>query len=458
MLKRSGPRFLAMVSLATLASCADGDVGGAEALVDDPAALAAATYRFEVQVAANRCLDVDAAASADGTRLQEWECNASVAQSFRVEDLGGGLARLVNPSSGKCVDVAGAGTADGTQLQLWTCNGTSAQSFRLEDSTNGTLVLRNSGSGKCVDVNAAATTNGTRVQIWTCNGTDAQRWKPVASTTPPPPPPPPPAARIVAGYYPNWTDEVRLRDVDPRYNLIYLFSARPEGGAPGTTGRVIWTPPGDGRGAASNLVADIAYARTVQHRKVLLSVGGAGGGMSFPDRGKSQRFVDSVIAIVQQLGGLDGLDWNTFEGSQAPDTAEMIWISLQLKQRFPGFLVTAPPAPWNSIDKTFCAAMVAAGALDYAAPQYYDGPGLDDPAYIVDSVDQWVALLGASHVAVGFGVWDQPMYESIGDAIAAWDEIARRHPDVRGAFDWSIALDEGQGWPFARQLGPRVAP
>src|SRR5689334_8444881 len=104
MLKRSGPGFLAIVSLATLASCADGDVGGPEALVDDPAALAAATYRFEVQVAANRCLDVDAAGSADGTRLQEYECNGTVAQSFRVEDLGGGVARLVNPSSGKCVD------------------------------------------------------------------------------------------------------------------------------------------------------------------------------------------------------------------------------------------------------------------------------------------------------------------------------------------------------------------
>lgn len=455
--RRSELRDLAMlwftVSLTLTAGCLAAD----DPLVGEPAALSAATYRFEAQVAANRCLDVDAAASADGTRIQEWECNATAAQSFRVDDLGGGLARLVNPSSGKCVDVAAAGTADGTQVQLWSCNGTSAQSFRVEDAGNGLVVLRNTGSDKCVDVNAAATANGTKVQIWTCNGTSAQLWRPVAAgAPPPPPPPPPPAGRIVAGYYPDWVDEVRVRDLDPRYNLVYLFAARPEGGAPGTTGRVVFTPPGNGRGAATNLVADLQYARSTQHRKIILSVGGAGNGMSFPERQKSQRFVDSVAGIAQQLGGLDGLDWNTFEGNQAPDTGEMIWISLELKRRFPGWIITAPPAPWNQVDRSFCAAMVAAGALDYAAPQYYDGPGLDQQAYIVDSVDQWVSLLGASHVVVGFGIWDQPNYMSIGEAISTWQEVVRRHPDLRGAFDWSISLDESQGWPFASQLGPLV--
>jgi hypothetical protein len=28
--------------------------------------------------------------------------------------------------AGKCVDVSGANSADGTQIQLWTCNGTVA--------------------------------------------------------------------------------------------------------------------------------------------------------------------------------------------------------------------------------------------------------------------------------------------------------------------------------------------
>ena len=45
------------------------------------------------------------------------------------------LGTLANP--GSCMDVAAAGTSDGTNIQEWTCNGTGAQSFKLQaiDST-----------------------------------------------------------------------------------------------------------------------------------------------------------------------------------------------------------------------------------------------------------------------------------------------------------------------------------
>ena len=264
-------------------------------------------------------------------------------------------------------------------------------------------------------------------------------------------------AKIVAGYYPNWTDSpVRIKDVNSHYNLIYLFAAQPVGGAPGTTGAVNWTAPGNGRGAATNLNADIQFARTTQGRKIVLSIGGAGNGMSFPNRAKSQAFVDSVVGWSQKLGGIDGIDWNTFEGNQAPDTNEMIWISLELKKKYPGFIISAPPAPWNSVDKTFCSAMVKAGALDYAAPQYYDGPNLATQAYMETSVAEWVKLLGASHVVVGFGIWNQPNYMSIADALKTWNSLEATSSALRGAFDWQIHIDESQGWSFATQLGPLV--
>ena len=264
-------------------------------------------------------------------------------------------------------------------------------------------------------------------------------------------------AKIVAGYYPNWTESpVRIKDVNSHYNLIYLFAAQPVGGAPGTTGALNWTMPGNGRGAASNFNADIAYARGTQGRKIILSIGGANNGMSFPNRTKSQAFVDSVVSWYEKFGGFDGIDWNTFEGNQAPDTSEMIWISLELKKHYPGFIISAPPAPWNSVDKTFCSTMVKAGALDYAAPQYYDGPNLATQSYIVTSVAEWVTLLGASKVVVGFGIWDQPNYMAIADALKTWNAVEAANPALRGAFDWQIHTDEAQGWPFATQLGPLV--
>ncbi|MFG1893641.1 ricin-type beta-trefoil lectin domain protein [Micromonospora zamorensis] len=72
---------------------------------------------------------------------------------------------------GKCLDVDNAGTADGTKIQLWTCNGTTAQSWTKVGDTYRVL-------GKCLDVDNGGTANGTKVQLWTCNGTAAQVWQP----------------------------------------------------------------------------------------------------------------------------------------------------------------------------------------------------------------------------------------------------------------------------------------
>jgi hypothetical protein len=207
-----------------------------------------------------------------------------------------------------------------------------------------------------------------------------------------------------------------------------------------------------------NFKADIAYARTAQGRRILLSVGGANASMSFPTRTKSQTFVDSITSLYTEFGGFDGIDLDNFEGAQTPDTAELIWISLTLKARFPGFWVTAPPAPWRSVDKTFCSEMVKAGALDYAAPQYYDGPGLAVQSYIVGSIDEWGTLLGDNHLAVGFGVSNQPNFMTIADAVSTWEAVKAKHPNVSGAFDWEIHSDESAGWPFAREMGPLVSP
>ena len=449
-------RLTSWLAVLTIAACVEAPE---TAIATEEQALAAAVYELGSLAGSTTCLDVDGGLAADGTRIQQWQCNDTGAQRFRVEDLGAGLARLVNVPTGKCVDVAAAGTADGTPIQLWTCNGTGAQSFRIDDVGGGNVRIVNAHSNTCVDVDAAATGDGIKVQIWTCNGTVAQQWRPrrIGDTDPPIPPIDGLPANLVAGYYPDWTPSpIRIRDVPAAYNVIYLFAARPEGGPPGTTGRVLFTPPGDGRGAATHLVADLRHARASQGRRIILSVGGARNGMSFPDRAKSQRFVESIVGIYTRLGGFDGLDWNTFEADQVPDTAEMIWISLELKRRYPAFAITAPPAPWNQRDKDFCVAMVRAGAMDYCAPQYYDGPGLDQQPYIASSVNEWVRLLGASRVVVGFGIWDQPNYMSIDEAIPTWNQVEAAHPTLRGAFDWNIHLDEGQGWPFVTRLAPLV--
>jgi hypothetical protein len=124
-----------------------------------------------------KCLDVSGAGTANGTNIHLWECNGTDAQSFRVEQLGGGNMRFVNVGSNKCVDVSGASHDNGANIHLWDCNGTGAQSFWATDTGGGYRALVNSSSGKALDVAAWGTANGSNIQQWDHSWGDNQSWR-----------------------------------------------------------------------------------------------------------------------------------------------------------------------------------------------------------------------------------------------------------------------------------------
>ncbi|MEV4657080.1 ricin-type beta-trefoil lectin domain protein [Micromonospora sp. NPDC049301] len=136
---------------------------------------AARIYELEVYGAAGgggsingvggKCLDVDNAGTADGTRVQLWTCNGTGAQSWsRVGDTYRAL--------GKCLDVDNGGTADGTKVQLWTCNGTGSQVWQPQSDGS----IRNPQSGKVLEAAGAGTADGTQIQIGTYAGGAHQKW------------------------------------------------------------------------------------------------------------------------------------------------------------------------------------------------------------------------------------------------------------------------------------------
>jgi glucose/arabinose dehydrogenase len=116
--------------------------------------------------ALGHCADVAGSGTADGTKVQIYDCNGSGAQRWTLP--GDGTIRAL----GKCMDVQSSGTANGTKIHLWTCNGTGAQQWQAQP--NG--ALRNPQSGRCLDIPASNTTNGTQLQIYDCNATGAQTW------------------------------------------------------------------------------------------------------------------------------------------------------------------------------------------------------------------------------------------------------------------------------------------
>ena len=420
-------------------------------------------------------LDVAGCGNVNGTAVDLWAkgvnvCNNGTGQVWSPTLNSDNTYTLTNPASSLVLDVAGCGTANGTAVDIWangigTCDGGAGQKWAIEMNSDGTYTLLNPLTDNVLDVSGCGETNGTRVQTWAngvgvCDNGAGQKWQFVtpATTTTPPPPPPSGTGKIVGGYYPWWVGSpVRLINVPSVYNVIYLFAATTSGGG-AETGAVTFTLPADGNGAATNWAADIQTARNVQHRKIILSVGGAGYAMAFPNRAYSQTFLDSVEALYNAWGGFDGLDWDTFEGI-SPDVSEMIWVSQQLKAAHPGFIISAPPAPWNTSDQQLCVSMLQAGALDYCAPQYYDGPNLADPSWILPNVDVWMTLIPQKNFVFGFGI-DPNLsnYETIAVGLSVWQSISAKYPSIGGAFDWQINEDLLNGGPFADQLAPLVNP
>ncbi|MFI0943575.1 ricin-type beta-trefoil lectin domain protein [Streptomyces sp. NPDC021020] len=115
---------------------------------------------------ANKCVDVAAAGTANGTAVQLYDCNGTTAQNWTV----GSDSTL--RALGKCMDVAAAGTANGTKVQLYDCNGTGSQVW--QKGSGNTLV--NPQSGRCLDATGPSSANGTRLQIWDCFGSTNQQW------------------------------------------------------------------------------------------------------------------------------------------------------------------------------------------------------------------------------------------------------------------------------------------
>jgi Ricin-type beta-trefoil lectin domain/Putative Ig domain len=111
-----------------------------------------------------KCLDDANNSSANGNKIQIWNCNGGTAQNwkFRPDGTPGGAGTL--NIQGKCADVTNRSTTPGAKIQLWSCNGGASQQWFI----TGSGFLLNPASGLCLDDPGSSTANGTRVDIAAC--------------------------------------------------------------------------------------------------------------------------------------------------------------------------------------------------------------------------------------------------------------------------------------------------
>ncbi|MET9969289.1 RICIN domain-containing protein, partial [Streptomyces sp. NPDC006356] len=67
------------------------------------------------------CLDVAGSSTADKAAIVQQTCDVRTSQQWQLRDTGTGYFEIVARHSGKCLDVESAFTADGTRLLQYTC-------------------------------------------------------------------------------------------------------------------------------------------------------------------------------------------------------------------------------------------------------------------------------------------------------------------------------------------------
>jgi len=132
-------------------------------------------YEIASSLANSLRLDVDGASMSDGGNVQVYTQNGTAAQLWSISKLDNGNYRIVSNASNKALDVTGGSSKSGANVQQYEINGTAAQEWKIKMGAHG-LVFTNVGSGKVLDVSGASTSDGTNVQQYEANGTKAQGW------------------------------------------------------------------------------------------------------------------------------------------------------------------------------------------------------------------------------------------------------------------------------------------
>ncbi|RKT16639.1 ricin-type beta-trefoil lectin protein [Streptomyces sp. 1114.5] len=140
-----------------------------------------AYYRL-VSVRSGQVLDVNAGATADGTRIQQWPDQDTANQQWKLKATGDGYYELVNRNSGKVLGITGDSTGQGAPAEQQTDRSSGSQQWRIDTvSGSDAVTLTSRRSGQVLDVFGYSADRGTQVIQWPGKGSANQQWKLVKS-------------------------------------------------------------------------------------------------------------------------------------------------------------------------------------------------------------------------------------------------------------------------------------
>ncbi|WP_254360472.1 RICIN domain-containing protein, partial [Corallococcus exiguus] len=128
-------------------------------------------------VRTNKCIDVASSSTADGAKVQQWDCNGTNAQKFHISPTSGGFWKIINVNSGKALDIVGVSTAENAVLHQWTYVDGANQQFQFINRGGVQFSFHPRHTGMAMDLSYGLPDNGTLiVQYPFYADRDNQRW------------------------------------------------------------------------------------------------------------------------------------------------------------------------------------------------------------------------------------------------------------------------------------------
>ncbi|MFE7170649.1 ThuA domain-containing protein [Streptomyces sp. NPDC057616] len=123
------------------------------------------------------CVDAKAAATANGTAIQQYACNGTTAQQYQFRTTDSGYVRVsARGNAQQVLDVTDRSTADNAPVQLWSYSGGQNQQWQPVREAAGRYHFVARHSGRCLTA-AAAATDGVQLTQRSCDGSAAQSFQ-----------------------------------------------------------------------------------------------------------------------------------------------------------------------------------------------------------------------------------------------------------------------------------------
>ena len=127
-------------------------------------------------VATNKCIDISGSSTADGAKVQEWDCNGTNAQKFHISPTDSGYWKIINVNSQKGLDIKDVSTAANAVVQQWTYSGGTNQQFQFIARGSNQFSFHPRHTGMAVDLYWGTADNGTIIVQYPYGGTTNQLW------------------------------------------------------------------------------------------------------------------------------------------------------------------------------------------------------------------------------------------------------------------------------------------